>query len=549
MLTPSDYELPSHLTEFRPGQLDAINWALHLDHIGILAAPTGSGKTAIARAVASRKPVVGLVRTKILQDSVYVEHGFDILQGKSNYACSLNSEERADVCPYDNVEVVVDEVVNGKRTGRKKKHSLKMRECPVFSSCQYNTALRIAKVSRRASLNYTLYHNAWWLSSHPPAVLIMDECHQLPDEVLNWVGIFISEKDIMGFALPRPPELLADGSLDLSRSAPASLDIIPYLEDVAAVMRGQLSRHKGMADPYNRRQAARLERMIDNCDRAAKWIEEDPLLWFVESTRNAMVAKPLTARYHWAEMFDKFPNAVLMSATVGNFDTLAAELGIAEFDRHRVPNRFPPERRPVVALDVPRLSYRSPDSDFDAQAKAIATSILSFDPAWYGVIHVNKKKAAPDLADRLARYGLQDRIWVAPDTKYGTGYQFRSWEEWKRKCKAEGKSGQIAIAYSWHEGVSLDDEKICVCAKAPFPDLSSKYERARFEYDKRFYLQRTAWDIQQQLGRTRRGREEDYDTEEEVRGFVAIADGNWSKVRNFMDEDFRESILDMKEIL
>ena len=52
-----------------------------------------------------------------------------------------------------------------------------------------------------------------------------------------------------------------------------------------------------------------------------------------------------------------------------------------------------------------------------------------------------------------------------------------------------------------------------------------------------------AQQLQQGCGRTRRGREQDYDLNGERRGLVVVADENWHRVRKYLDDDFRESMV------
>lgn len=77
--------------------------------------------------------------------------------------------------------------------------------------------------------------------------------------------------------------------------------------------------------------------------------------------------------------------------------------------------------------------------------------------------------------------------------------------------------------------------------QCPFPFLGDEYERARLAYSHRFYNWRTGCKLSQSLGRTRRGRKQDYDLGERT-GLVAIADGNWSRVRKYLSQDVREAI-------
>jgi hypothetical protein len=50
--------------------------------------------------------------------------------------------------------------------------------------------------------------------------------------------------------------------------------------------------------------------------------------------------------------------------------------------------------------------------------------------------------------------------------------------------------------------------------------------------------------MEQGLGRTRRGRAEDYDSAGERRGLVAIADGNWKRVQKYLSASLREAIVE-----
>ena len=203
---------------------------------------------------------------------------------------------------------------------------------------------------------------------------------------------------------------------------------------------------------------------------------------------------------------------------------------------HRLESVWKPEVRPVHALDVPRLGMKSKPEAWDKQADEIAKAIKSLDPSWHGLIHTTSKKAAGVLADRLAKRGLQDRVWVPP-LKVGTEKQVELWHE-----QMDMRAGRIGISWALHEGYNGVREKICISAKTPYPYLGSDYEKARQVYDGKFYLQRTAWTLEQSLGRIRRGREEDYDVGG-VSKYVAIADGGYKWIRKYLSKSLMESIV------
>ena len=52
-----------------------------------------------------------------------------------------------------------------------------------------------------------------------------------------------------------------------------------------------------------------------------------------------------------------------MSATIGNPDTFAHELGIKKFDHRIVPNQFAAETRRIEILDVPSMGHAATERD------------------------------------------------------------------------------------------------------------------------------------------------------------------------------------------
>jgi len=286
-------------------------------------------------------------------------------------------------------------------------------------------------------------------------------------------------------------------------------------------------------------------------------VEED---WFVQSgplaltwgqeRRPGLLVKPLTARYHYGRFFptgndtemDKnHPRCVLMSATIGDFDVFAQELGIQQFTGRRVPSQWAPERRPVYVLDVPKLNYKSPPEHYQQQAQAIAEAILTVPDDWCGVIHVTRKSECYKLTNRLADCGLQGRVWTPEQGS--TTWMAKQWEERKARIP-----GSLMVSHAFHEGFDGVQEKICVTAKCPWPYLGDPYEQARQKRSSSMYYLRTAQALQQQMGRTRRGEEDDYDLPDEKRGLCLVADASWRKLagygrgRQYLSDGFLEAI-------
>ena len=535
MGNPSSYGL-SH-PEFRTHQEESINWCLDLNEpVGIIQAPTGSGKSTFPASAAHRFSATALCKTKALQQENYGgTYDFDVLYGRGNYPCTHPESEdgrMADMCLLSN---------RG------------MFRCPFAATCRYLMQKNLVRLSRRRSLNYFYWLAAIWphLKDNHSEFLFMDECHELPDLVTDRAGVHITETVRHKWELPEFPD--ARDRSGLAGDYPDPQDqIMDWLEDSIPILK---KRYSFLSNPERikikryREQARRCEHLHDKLlytikamQKGGAWfVLSGPLAGYNKSGRQVptLTAKPLTARYHFPGYFLKYPRTILMSATVGDPGVLAEELGIKDYESRDVPSLWPPKSRPVFAVKgEPKIGHSSKSEDYAKQANIIAGWIQGVNPEWSGIIHVTRKTEAPLLAERLARRGLQDR--VVPMPQLPTNQQMSWWAEHKKQV-----SNAIAITWSWAEGVDLGDEKICISAKVPFPSRADAFERARQKHNGKMYKQRTAWNLEQSLGRTRRGRPEDYDSDGEHRGLVAIVDGNWKQVQKYLSTTLREAIVEV----
>jgi len=579
MSSPQDYGLPSNHDEFRDGQEESLLWAMRVEGVGVLEAPTGSGKTAIAAGSASEKSVLAVCRTKVLQVKNYSEeYGFDPLFGKDNYECIHEDAEygaTAGECLYSD----------------------RMSRCEVYSDCPYIVQRDIVRASRKASLNYAYYLRSKFFRECPHDVMFLDEGHQLSDLVLEWSGCTIDASTQQRWWLPEFPRIAASRSDDLPRMISAFgnltvMDVVEqddpidlvreWLERAIRVMGKHVAALQSADSREQARKASHLQHKLETTRTAIDLCED---AWYIESGPRALqrlnrrsgvyeptpglVIRPLTARHHFPRLFTSSKSTVIMSATIGDFETFGEELGLSTFDHRRMQNPYPPEARPVFVLDAPRMGHKSGSAEYEKQAEVIAAAIESAPSSWCGMIHVTRKSEAPLLAGRLIELGLKGRVWIPPtsaqhcdlDCKLclygpnctrgylGTDEQAELW-----LLRRKMSPGAIMICWQFAEGMDGSgmingvyypelDEKICISAKVPFPYLGDPYERARQRYSGKFYLQRAAWTLEQSLGRTRRGRDFDYDTPTERRGLVAIADGNYTRVRKYLSQALQESLV------
>jgi hypothetical protein len=479
-----------------------------------------SGKTSFAKALSREFKTVALVKTKSLQAQYGEAYDFDVLYGKRNYFCVDAPDESfgvtCDDCPFEN-----------------------MYDCAVQSSCLYLDAKRTALNSNAAALNY-----AYWMTTRifraKVEALVMDECQLLPQIVLDFVGTTIDQRLLDEYNLPN--FVVIDPRWGNSKDHAVTWlkrcirQLTKHVERLESVQDDSLEHTRAL-----KKARGLMEKMT--ITEQALGGEGD---WYIRSGLDALkrrngdepgfICKPFSARHDFPRYFMHGSRLnMLMSATVGNPDVLAEELGIESFAFRSVPNQFTPEERRIWDLGAPKINYRAFKQDpqlLEHQAKVIYDAIVSLNPAWSGIIHVNAIYQAQNLAAELGKLGLEHRIYV-PEVGLGTNEVLQQWEYRKKLVK-----NSIIVTWNMWEGVDLFDDQICIVAKVPYGNLGSEYERLKFNQNRRFYTQEAAWKLVQGLGRIRRGRPEDYGDNK----FVAIADGSFKNITTYMDKDITDSI-------
>ena len=488
-----------------------------------------SGKSAIAKAVSSKHSTIAVVRTKALQAQYGGKYGAAILTGMDNYLC------------------VHPDAAPGATCGECLHSSKGMRNCPHSSSCEYLLAKSRARRASFASLNYS-YIMLSKEFRESAAVYFLDEAHNLDGVVLDFVGLKVNERRRRDWSLPAFPKItgMASGSLD-AVSTPTG-DALEWLVGARNVLALQYRHLQAAADAGEqaRKRARRCERFGSSVRATIDALNHCSDDWFVRSGDGVLysngesvpgfIARPLTAKYHFPRYFLNGNATVAMSATIGDPGTFAKELGIKDYVPRSVPSRWPPEARRVYLLDAPRMGRGSSHLDYETQADVVADAIKTCPPDWSGILHVTRKSEAPLVAHRLAKRGLQGRMWVPPQGP--TEGQITAWE--RRKAR---HPGSLMVGWTFQEGFDGISERICGTVKVPFGNLGDPYTKARFDYSHSGYLLRAAQKLMQSCGRTRRGREEDYDVGER-RGLVFIADANWTRVQNYLSESFKEGLVE-----
>lgn len=515
--------------DLRKHQLETLN-QLRSSQSGYIVAeaPTGSGKTFWPAQLAYEGyRTIALVRTKSLQGQ-YTHDPYNAkkVMGKSNYSCLHGNSLDASMC---------------KMTPKERASTKCGLECPYYVACDQFIE------SNFGSLNYSKYlletRRFGLVPEFNPSILFLDEAHQLSDLVIDYSGCTFQwtqyNKPAFILNYTQPPNLtplnpLFPPEVQLEQKKMRIEEAVDWLIDLLAELdRQKPSKVTKRSTPDEIKHYKKWDSLYRKVGTTIDMVDAGREHWYIQSNDDQFLLKPLTARYHFPQLF-KAPKIVMMSATIGKVNPFMAELGIYEnFESITVPNIWPPSSRPIYDLGGPRMSYKNTPQELMKHAQVIAQALDQCNPEWTGIIHTNSKAKALALRERLSRL-VKRPLWVPP-FDIGTEQALNEWLMFRQKNR-----GAIGLVYSFTEGIDLGDDQISIVAWLSWPSFGDAYEKARFDFDTKAALGRVANHLVQALGRVRRGREQDY---QPGANFVGIADGNWQRVKGFLSQDILESVV------
>ena len=477
----------------------------------VISAPVGSGKSAYAaQAGHDGYRVMSLVKTKVLQEQYKDSYDFKVVKGKGSYACLNGFAPAADLCRVEGLE--------------------RKENCLPF--CPYPQDVEAMLDSNFASLNYSKYllecRDNGLVSRYSPQLLFLDECHQLSDITIDWSGLTIAWDKVSEWI---EPEFISPHSPQVKQVRLA----VDWLNDLKAELAKSEPR---TPDKDSSSDEIRRYRAWDNLYKKIKntlsMIDTGKEYWFCQSDeKGGFRLKPLTARFHFSQLFNKAKKVVLMSATMKETDL--PELGIYDdYDFISVPNSWPASDRPIEDLKAPAYTAKSDYQEKLYHSQVISNRINQTPRDWTSLIHVTSKKMAAELGNMVKKQTNRP-VWI-PTEERGTEHALSSFLDFLAY-----KKGGIGVTWQFYEGVSLDDVNTVISARCPYPDFSEPFENQRFDFDKKAGMSRVANLIEQQQGRNRRGYAEHYGPD--AAKLNCLADGKWSRLRNMLSKDFTDAVI------
>lgn len=476
----------------RKGQLEAINDCLEsldsYDYV-VLDAPTGMGKTGVARTIVEyyndelNEDSFILSSTKMLQEQYYDEcisnkHNinYKVAKGRSNFYCHYlgngidcshgeckETKDKYFKCPY----------------GLKDKN-------PVFNGgCSYWKQKSDAILSDIAIMNYDVLLSDYGNHYNERYCMICDEAHNIDDKIMNRIGLTLNERTLN--------KLLKIGLTETDYKETSFDYWIERLETLNRI----ISTHIEDAEIYEHtvREKERLQRMKDTINKRIIDIKKKPSFWFVYSNKfeGKIIIKPRdVSNYVKPLLLDKSKKHLFMSGSIINNQNFIKYLGLTDDEVQYVQAESVfniKQNNKIIPRYCGSLTYTQKEKTLPNTYNEIKT-ILKEHIGEKGIIHCNSREFRNKIMDNIK------------DTRLIT---YNTSEEKEDLIKEFKKSyyDDVIVAYSLEEGLDLpyDNINFQIIFKVPYPYLGDPQVRARKEVDKDWYIIETIRKLVQIQGR------------------------------------------------
>lgn len=494
--------------------------------IVLVRAPTGSGKSLLARAICgcARRPsegtphqVTGAYYTTpqvsqldaVAEDSLLTD--IAIIRGKRNYSCALPDEPDT---PVDRAPCVRDASF----------------DCQIVHRCPYFADREIAQNKPIAGMTLAYFMQTAGSGVFGQRdVVVVDEAHGLADWAEMYATIELS---------PRTVPVWGDLHVPTVTDDPES--VLSFAESVVARCKGAQSRIEAKPK-LSVSEVARLERLRD-IRRELEWFISDystidsSTTWVTDQRDDdvgAIEIKPLNpARFLHRTVWDRGSRFALLSATILDKQSFCHGAGLPPSDVALidVPHTFPLDHRPLFDVTQGKMTQAHRGETLPAIARTIAR-IMAYHPDEKGIIHCHSYAIQRELRSKLTDFGVESRI-IGHDRETRDG----SLADWLHR-----DDPAVFLSVTMEEALDLQGDKARwqVLCKAPFPNIGDPAVAARLEAgDWAWYNRRTLRTVIQACGRVVRS-PDDY-------GATYLADSSlldvFERTRSVMPTWFREQV-------
>lgn len=464
--------------------------------IVLVQAPTGSGKSLLARAIAGcaresnsskggGKPIGAYYTTpqvsqlEDVADDPLLED-MDIILGKNNYSCILDGDEGVPV-----TEAKCSRDPNF--------------ECPEIGDCPYYSRRRSASTASIAGMTLAYFMETAHLDFFDKRdIIVIDEAHGLPNWAEIYAAIEIGPKTIPNWHEVKPCEFPQCDITEVSTVADAHA-YIEELSPIAKTWLRELQNREGI-EPEKARIREHLRQLVPDLEWFLDTVEGDnSLQWVLAKQKgDGFTLKPLhPERFLKHALWQRGEKFAMLSATLLDADSFCYEVGLDPDDAEliQIDHSFPVRNRPLY--DVTKFTGEMKQDHRQTTIPKIAEVIvrlLSKHPGESGIIHCHSYGIQKQLASTVRELSNSSRIRV--HDKHDRDDQLEQW--------MESTAPEVFFSVSMEEALDLKGD-LCrwqVLCKAPYPNVGDPVVEHHLNEDRwGWYYRKTLRTIIQACGR------------------------------------------------
>lgn len=510
--------------EWRKGQKEAIistvNSYINKTHsVVIIDAPTGSGKSIIAKSISYILNAYGKKGYILASDlALQEQYEKDIkkyllpigsVKGVDNYKCMMNDEPISlGLCHLSGSSPA---------------------QFPCYKECQYYCARNYAANTSTSLLNYS-----YWLiqqnyvNQHSDEVLfdkrdfvICDECHKIVDIVQNHFSPRIDEnikeklKKITSFFSNRNISDLQYNYKEISKT----IDLIyreenkQNLYDLLNIILNNLvsfltaankfkivikKKYARETPPKDWREAARicdyikdLHCKIEDYINIIRHTNISHLIKNQQDEKN-IIFNCLQESYLLDKHFHEYCKfTVYLSATIGNPKTFLKDLNLSSANYIKIESSFDYTKSPIYFYPDRKMGYKDINNNLDWIYNEV-NNILNMFPDQKGIIHTVSYDLSLKLIQNLSDENINRLIVYSSTDEKKIGLDM-----------LKRNNNSVLIGPSILEGIDLPDDhaRFIIFLKVPYLSLNDKFVSAKLKINKDWYTNKAITNILQGTGR------------------------------------------------
>ncbi|SEN47072.1 Rad3-related DNA helicase [Halorientalis persicus] len=433
----------------------------------LVRAPTGSGKSLLARSIAGAARTAGEAEANEPIGAYYTTpqvsqlddvasddllEDLEIIRGKNNYSCILPGE----------TDTPVDQAPCNRE---------RMFDCQVKHRCPYFSDRSIAANRPIAAMTLAYFMQTAGSDVFGQRdVVVIDEAHGLAEWAEMYATIDLSPRRVPVWGDVQPPDI--DGPDDAEG----------YAEKVMRIASRRQEELRGNAelDPDEVAERDRLTELISELqwfledyrdpDSATTWVVDQP-----DGAGTAVTIKPMNPeRYLKHTVWDRGQKFALLSATILSKDAFCAGAGLdpSRVALVEVDHTFPVENRPLYDVTQGKMTYEERDRTLPRMAETLVR-IMQAHPDEKGLVHCHSYGIQERLVDLLSEYGVDERVRV-----HDRENRDAVLSTWKRS-----DGNEVFLSVKMEEALDLEGDlaRWQLLCKAPYPNTRDSRVAQRLE--------------------------------------------------------------------